>query len=374
MASFVIGDKASRPDHYRLHRAALRPLLSPQVEMELRHSANLAAGCDESRFMAFLQQQGLAPLWHSLLVEHGPTQLFSAEFVEALHQARLHAAGVYLLQKSYLERVRASLDASGIDHAVYKGADVRERHYGEPALRSACDIDILVQEQQKTVAIRALRQQGLEYYPKRDNISHEVSLVKGGISVDLHWDIMRPGRTRRPLVAELLARRQDYGSHWGLSNEHSLFITLVHPVFTKYSTTPQASLDRQVDLARMLENRELDWQEVIQLLATSGLKTAAWITLRWFRLITGSGLADQKLETIKPGRLRQSYLNAWLQKNLATRLSARPICIQLGLTLPAHDTARDAIRAVLKKRQAAHRAEREMQRIARAINGQIARQ
>jgi hypothetical protein len=37
----------------------------------------------------------------------------------------------------------------------------------------------------------------------------------------------------------LLEARQDFGSHWGMSDEGSLFMMLVHPVFTKYSTTPK---------------------------------------------------------------------------------------------------------------------------------------
>jgi hypothetical protein len=215
----------------------------------------------------------------------------------------------------------------------------------------------------KINAIKAFKQQGFDFYAKSENISHEANLVKGKTSIDLHWDIMRPGRTRIPMTDTLLSTRQDHGSHWGMSNEANLFVMLVHPVFTKYATAPQASLMRTVDLAQVMAGKDWEVVKVIQLLETAGLKTAAWITLQWFRQLTHSTIANEAIEKLKPGKLRQKYLNWWLEKNLASRLQGKPIYVQLGFTLPAHDTPTDAIQAVKKQRLAGRNAQKDLKRI-----------
>jgi hypothetical protein len=112
-----------------------------------------------------------------------------------------------------------------------------------------------------------------------------------------------------------------------------------------------------------MRRKELRWEKTIELLEVAGLKTAAWITLRWVRLVTGSGPAQTVTEGLAPGKLRQKYLNWWLERNLATRLLDKPGLVQLGFTLPAHDKPKDALRAIRLKRQADRSAVEELQAI-----------
>ncbi len=182
--------------------------------------------------------------------------------------------------------------------------------------------------------------------PDPENISHEISLVKGGISIDLHWDIMRPGRTRIPMTEILLKTRKEFPTHWGLDNDATLFLMLVHPVFTKYSTTPHSTLIRIVDLAHWIETKEPDWEQIESWLEDAGVRTAAWITLEWLRQLAQITPPASFMECIQPGKLRINYLRYWIKKNLSSRLINYPRLIQITFTLPAHDKFSDAMQAI----------------------------
>lgn len=336
---------------YYLHRIALLPLLPDASPGDIGRACQHLDSTNETAFLNFLRQQGLAAMWDKMLEDNDSAQLVSNEFKASLHQTRLLTTGTYLLHHHHIQLIKTTLEQANISHVVYKGADIRERLYNEPALRPSADIDVLVHEQHKIAVIKAFKQQSFELCPSATIISHEVSLLKGGASIDLHWDILRPGRTRIPMANTLLESRIDYGSHWGMSNEATLFIMLVHPVFAKYGTAPNASLMRMVDMALLLAQNNINWQAVRLLLDKAGLKTAAWITLKWYQLLTDHPPPAEFTSAIKPGKLRQKYLNHWLEKNLSSALFEKPVYVQLGFTLPAHDSWKDAFRAVRRARE-----------------------
>jgi Uncharacterised nucleotidyltransferase len=331
---------------YRLHRAALAPLLPDVGATELANSCEIALETGEEQFMELLLEQDLAPLWDSCIKHHGGDLSLSESFRKAMHSARLQATGSYLLQDKALALVRQVLERAKVPHAVIKGAHTREQYYDEPALRPAVDLDVLVSNQSNRPAIAALHGAGFKLQGRPNNISHECSLVKGKINVDLHWDILRPGRTRIPMAQLLLDTRRDYGTHWGPSEEASLFMLLVHPVFTKYLTTPHATLVRQLDLVYLLHKHTPDWTVICGWLNCAGLKTAAWLSLQWLEMLTGFNAPAEVMTGLQPGRTRRRYLRYWLRKNLPSRWLGLATLVQLGFTLPAHDTLPDALRAV----------------------------
>jgi Uncharacterised nucleotidyltransferase len=336
-------------DLYLLHRAALAPLLPGATGRELEQAIDRALAAGEMPFAQFLCEQGLAPLWDERLEHHAQAARLSQEFRSALHHNRLQVTGDYLLHRHNLAKIKEILDTAGIAHVVTKGSHTRELYYDTPALRPALDIDILVRPGDRLEAIRVFQAGGFSFHGLTETISHECGLIKGNTCIDLHWDIMRPGRTRKPMVDALLNSRVDYGSHWGPGHGETLFLMLAHPVFTKYSTTPHARLVRLVDLAQLLHRYPGSVEDAVPLLRAAGLATAGWITSTWLDLLSpGTGALAH---SIAPSRLRRSYLRQWLTHNLSTRLLGKPLLIQLGFTLPAHDTLRDAARAVLHARR-----------------------
>ena len=82
---------------------------------------------------------------------------------------------------------------------------------------------MLISPHNKVKAIKAFKSEGYTFHGSCDNIAQDCSLVKGKTAIDLHWDILRPGRTRKPMVETLLECRKDYGTHWGMSHGATLF-------------------------------------------------------------------------------------------------------------------------------------------------------
>lgn len=340
---------------YRLHRAALLPLLDDPGTVLSSEFLQVLELQDEATFADFVFAQGLASLWHERLAGLAEVP-FSPVFQQRLKAERFNATAAYLLQKNALATVRQALDALEIPHVIIKGGHFRELIYQPPSFRVASDIDLLVRPTDKSLAVEALSKAGFIAHAAQLNISHEMTLSKGYLDIDLHWDILRPGRTRVPLAGELIEQRLDYQSHWGPTPEATLFLMLVHPVITKYCTTPYSSVIRLLDIALWIERQQPEWMKVAELLERAGLKTAGWIMLEWLRLLTGRVAPEGFMQTIRPGRLRQRYLRRWIARNYSTRFLSCPLLIQLGFTLPVHDRLGDAwhaLRSILQARSQA---------------------
>ena len=346
---------------YARHRAGLLPLLNKPGTAFLPGDLAAIAGQNEGVFTDFVVDQGLASLWHERLagVVEAP---FSSTFHQRLKTERFNAAAVYLLQKNALATIRSVLDTQGIAHVVFKGAHFRELLYPQPAVRVASDIDLLVAPEDRFSAVAALVTAGFSSTINLDNISHELTLSKGYLDIDLHWDILRPGRTRIPLTEEIIRNRVDCTTHWGPAPEATLFVMLVHPVINKYCTTPHSSVIRLLDILLWMEQMQPDWAAAAKLLERAGLKTAAWIMLEWLRLLTGRLPPEGFMQQISPGRMRRRYLAGWVAGNYSTRLLDHPWLIQLGFTLPAHDRPGDAWRALWSILRARREVGREAKR------------
>lgn len=316
--------------------------------------------CGEEQVVGFIIQQGVAPLWSALLSKCGNSP-FSAKSVNALREQRKTATIHYLGQKFSIQKISKILDQASIAHAFFKGAHIRELIYPVPADRPACDIDVLVSRHDKVNAVNALVGGGSSFHPLAKNISHEASLLDGGVSIDLHWDILRPGRTRIDLTDHFLSGVIHDQGHAVLNNEAALFIMLVHPVFTKYGTSPNATLVRLVDLHHWVNSQEIDWDLLFNWLDRGGVKTAAWITCQWFEMISQTSLPSSFVEKLRPSRIRAGYFQKWLTHNLSTWLFEHftPL-IQIGFTLPAHDTLTDALRALSTIRRERRDAEKNL--------------
>jgi hypothetical protein len=307
--------------------------------------------------------QDLGALWHHSLQSNGLLESMPAPTIDALRQARMSAAVGYLAQRAALDRLDRLLEKAGIPYAIMKGAHVRECVYPDPALRPASDVDLLIAPADRQRAARVLLDAGYAVHPEPANISHEATFSHGAVDIDLHWHILRPGRTRIEITAELLARRQRTNGLWGLSDDDTLFLMLTHPAFAKYVCSPNMGLARVADFLLWTSKRPIDWPAVLQLLERAGLKTAAWTMLSWFRMLAppdARATLGNWIETVRPGRLRAAYLQQWLLHDLPGRWLDRPFLIQFGFTLPLHDRLGDALHALGGLRQARRNRQRDM--------------
>ena len=344
-----------------LHRLALEPLLPGSSAEKFLRGLDFISPRRQQELAEFLVCQGLAPFWHEGILRNGISDKVSPGLMDLFHRSRLDAAGFYLIQRHCMRQLKERFDEAGIPHLLFKGGHIREFVYDAPALRRAADLDVLVEKSRRKQVVELLKAEGYRLYPDAANVSHEVTLGKRGLYIDLHWDLMRPGRTREPLADAFLRSRRDCGSHWGPAKEAMLFLMLVHPVITKYVNTPHALLVRVLDLFWWLEQVEVDWTQVLDWLDRAGLRTAAWLTLEWAGRFGELVLPDDFHSDIAPGRVRRGYLRYWIDHDLPGKLLRHPLLTQVGFTLPVHDRLSDAWRVVGQVSRARREAQRDME-------------
>jgi len=304
---------------------------------------------DSEQRVDFLAWHGLAPWWLAQLTTAGLASQIPISANEKLTNDRRAASAMYLMQTHAISEVSAAFEKKGIVFAFFKGAAVREEAYATPSLRSACDVDVLVAPAARFEAIACLESLGFVQQSEVDPSAHEVTLVRGRVDIDLHWDILRPGRTRRPLVDSLLAERVLGPTLWRLSDTDTVFMMLVHPAITKYVCSPNMGLNRVLDFVLFTRTRPIDWASVQRRLDEAGLQTAGWCTLRWITLLRAPDvlIPPDFLNAIAPGSIRKAYLNLWLIYDLPGRLLNRADwLIRAAFTLPLHDRPSDAWRAL----------------------------
>ncbi len=281
--------------------------------------------------------QQLAPLWH----ERTRAAAFAGN--------RLNAAMVYLRQRAAQLELDELFARKAITYAVFKGGAIRELIYDDPAMRLCCDIDILVAPEQRAEAARALVEAGYRLVVEPSTVSHEVALRKDMVAIDLHWALLRPGRTPDAMALQMLARRQRHQGRWILSDADALFVLLIHPAFSKHLSTTQMGLHRVADIVLWLQRREVNWKALHRELDACGLKTAAWTMLSLVGMLspaTFAPLVAEPITALRPGGLKSRYLRSWLSRDLSARLTDLHVARLLGLSLWLHDQPADVWHAL----------------------------
>ena len=331
-----------RPGGCQWEKLALLPS-DPGADSQALVEALVRGGAN---FVELLLHYDLAALWHARASSDPGWSSVPEMQRNQLQAARLAAGAHYMAQQQAIAEVDRLFDAAGIAYAVMKGALVRELLHADPSVRAAGDIDVLVSPGDRQEAARLLVGAGFKMHLDMLNVSHEITLKTASADIDLHWNILRPGRTRMDLTAELLGRRNRVSSFWGLSESDSTFMMLVHPAFAKYVCSPHMGLSRVLDFLLWSPRVPVHWQQVMELLDRAGVKAAAWATLTWFEALAPERLHPLLREwrsAIHPGTLRARYLELWLRHNLPSRLIAHPLPIQFGWTTFLHDRPSDAM-------------------------------
>lgn len=296
--------------------------------------------CGGREFTRFLVDFDLAAIWHATLAAAGRASQLPASCAGPFRDARMAAAARYLVQLHALHRLERIFSRAGIAYAVMKGAAIREEMLDDPSVLLASDVDVLVAPADRLQAAALLVDGGFAMRLDPVNISHEVGLSMTDADIDLHWHILRPGRTRVELTEELLARRVRRNGFWTLSDMDCTFMMLTHPAFTKHICSPHMGLARVMSFLLWHRRVEAHWEGVARTLQRAGLKTAAWAMLGWYGALAPQSLkADlaQRRECLRPGCARAAYLDFWLRHNLPSRWVDRALPIQAGLITFLHD-------------------------------------
>ena len=346
---------------FHLHKLALRPLLRTLNKKETTALFTQLESVNQEEFITFLYHQGLDQMWLAFLLQQEPLPAKWEETIKDLKQDALHTAATQLMQRKILQDTRDAFEQADIEYLGFKGAHLRHTIYADPTHRPVCDIDILVRDEQKFNAVKALLQAGFSARHAEENISHETSLHKNNVWIDLHWHLMRPGRTRINLNDYLFEQRQAFGEFTGLTNEASLLVMLIHPAITKYVNGSASSLRHLVDIHRLTQCDDISWERLIDMLDRSGTQTAAWASLTWLQMLADEPMYEDLTSQLKPGTLKTSWLRFWLNNNLASKLAERKMIVRSGFSLALQDNLKDVLNAVSTLQEEKQKASRTMQ-------------
>ncbi|BDD87656.1 nucleotidyltransferase family protein [Desulfofustis limnaeus] len=322
---------------YDRQRLALAPFTTHMPDRKLTETFSEMGRKEKDDFFSFLMANNLGSAWSEKLGWKTIETLWTPEQIQHVAEEKKRNGLVYRQQIAALYQIARLLEKLSIPHAFIKGAHTREIAYTNPVTRPSVDLDLLIAETDREEVIASLKSQGYTLHVLPNNLTHEASLVKGCVSIDLHWHILRPGRVPKTLTSELLDNRVKQIYYWSLGNEDHLFTMLVHSVFSKYSSTMHSGLIRLLDLLYWLGTQPIEWQRVVNRLERTGLKSAAWITVEYLRLLTGVTPPQQVMDQLLPGKVKERYLNTWIHADLPSRLERWPFIVKMGFTLFAHD-------------------------------------
>jgi hypothetical protein len=298
----------------------------------------------ESRaFAQALADDQVDQLFLETIESEGLLSQFPASLVEILRAHRRMVAASVIRQEYVLGEASARLDESAIEHVVLKGALTRLILYPKPHLRPSADIDLLIAPDSVARVTRILTERGFALSLAPHSDTHEASLSRRGVGMDLHWSLLRPGRMRSDITAEILARRVRRANLWSPDDTHLTMAMLVHPAITDYVT---ARLSSAIDLDGWLRKADVPWHDVVDLLGRIGLRTAAWAMLRWTHLLLDTPVPETVWRALAPSARRAKYLEAWLARHPAALYWQHPNLVRGAFGLALHDRATDAARAL----------------------------
>lgn len=111
------------------------------------------------RLMALAQLHGVTALLANRLLAGSPGD-WPGDLLASLREHLHHEAARELVIESELHRLCEALAAAGVRHLLFKGAPLAYTIYPEPHLRTRCDTDLLVPEEQRDAAEAVLREAG----------------------------------------------------------------------------------------------------------------------------------------------------------------------------------------------------------------------
>lgn len=113
------------------------------------------------------------------------------EVSEAFKNSAFRAIWRYERQKFELEKACSALEKAKIRHLPLKGSVIRD-FYSKPWLRTSCDIDILVSEEDLMKGVEAINADGSYKVGHKD--SHDIGITSAsGEHIELHYDLVEDG-------------------------------------------------------------------------------------------------------------------------------------------------------------------------------------
>lgn len=230
----------------------------------------------EDFYLAKWRQHYLTPLLYWQILRQGWSGAFSRKLLEVLRKDFASALQAASRQEEEVRELLRAFQQAGIEVILLKGVDLRQRVYGDPALRIMSDIDLMIAKDSLTKAKEILVELGysLEYsmescYSKLKNkFSYYCKFDPPAemiLSLDLHWELYSLALLNR-IPYEILNDSAQIIHYEGipvkvLSPEHLVIHVSLHALDHSLDF-PEDFSDlgqKVVDLAGILAKLPIDW-------------------------------------------------------------------------------------------------------------------
>ena len=148
------------------------------------------------------------------------------KFIYSFNKVQFKCMRLFILQNDALQKVEETLENANIQYVPLKGAVLRQL-YPHPELRTCCDIDILVKEEDLEKAIISIK--GNTDFKNEKRKFHDISMVNSDVHLELHFSILENMHN----IDKMLSRVWDYvvpdvGFRYKFTTEFLIFHIIAH--------------------------------------------------------------------------------------------------------------------------------------------------
>jgi hypothetical protein len=261
---------------------------------------------------------GVGPLLYHRLTAVSRAPAIPPEVLGRLRAAALQSAAQSLQNRRELGQVLAALHRHGIDVIVLKGSHLGQLVYESSAVRTMCDIDLLVRRESLTRSAQVL--QGLGLVPQHQNVEmvdyarhhHLRPMARpGGIRVELHWNIAQPDAPFAVDLPGLWARAQPVElagvPALVLAPEDLVLHLCLHVSFGHRFRFGLRGAWDVLEVARHHRDT-LDWEVIVQRARQWGVSRYVYLTLRLVRELLGAEIPPAALAGLRPPGFAQEVV------------------------------------------------------------------
>ena len=265
--------------------------------------AGLVDGVDLDALLDAARVNRVVGVLHQRLEDAGI--VLPAPVAARLAAARFAATGRQLVAYHALAAITAALGESFL---VVKGPVLGAVWYGEPSRRQFSDIDVLVRRHDFARCLRALLEAGFAEHSAnwKGFLEHgvaEIPIAAGATAIDLHWDLVALGTTRREIrwdMAPLFDRAET------VELAPNVRVATLDPVDTLVHLCINGGLDgarrlgRLVDVDVVARSGRIDWHQVVTRARGAGAAGLCSAVLQRCAALVGTALPDGLLAELEP--------------------------------------------------------------------------
>lgn len=197
----------------------------------------IACALDSSKSLPELSEDDLRALYR-VSVQHSISPIvwyalkdleFDAKLKDALMKSYRMEQKSFIHKDLALAGIEAALDEAGIAYIPLKGSVLREL-YPKPWMRTSCDIDVLVHEEDIDSAVSAVADNTDLAFFKRN--FHDVSLVNDNVHLELHFSLKEDMESIDRLLGSVWEHaRQKDGCLYEMTPEYLVFHIAAHMAY-----------------------------------------------------------------------------------------------------------------------------------------------